>query len=133
MALICEDLAGYGVVLIPPSSQQYFDLLADIERRLRNQPKGLPPLEDGALSRIAEHDTRGSAILQNKASVAVASVGFVWWFRIKDGRVLPHRFLPGTNPSVLLPFGLNHLKQETYWNTVFPNSKRLITAGGHWY
>lgn len=38
MALVCEDLACYGVVLIPPSTKKYFELLADIERRLQIRP-----------------------------------------------------------------------------------------------
>jgi hypothetical protein len=73
VALVCEDLSSYGVVLIPPDSRQYFDLLADIERRLQNRPQGSPPLPPNVLSRISEHDTSGSAILVNRARVAIAT------------------------------------------------------------
>lgn len=36
MAVDCEDLARYGVVLIPPSTAEYFELLADIEYKIAN-------------------------------------------------------------------------------------------------
>ena len=43
MALVCEDLARYGVVLVPPSTAEYFELLADIEQRLQTRPEGASP------------------------------------------------------------------------------------------
>ena len=134
MALVCEDLAQYGVVLIPPTTEEYFALLADIEQRLQNRPKGGPPLEDGALSRISEHDTAGSAILVNRASVAIASVAYVWTFLVKNGRVGSARYRPGPG-RILLPYGTDNRvrKFDAYWNTVFPGSKRLMTAEGRMY
>lgn len=124
MALVCEDLARYGVVLIPPSTAEYFELLADIEHRLQTRPEGAPPIEEGAVSRISEHGTSGSATLLNKADVAIASVAYIW------SGTLTCR--PGTNPSVLLPFGLDDRsrKVNAYWNTIFPGSKRLMTCDG---
>lgn len=124
MPLVCEDLAQYGVVLLPPSTVEYFELLADIEQRLRTRPKGSPPVDDAILSRISEHDTSGSGILLNKAKVAIASMAYQWSNIIT--------VLPGTNPSVLLPFGLNGRtrKFDAFWNTVFPGSKRLMTCDG---
>jgi len=135
MALVCEDLPRYGVVLIPPSTEKYFELLADIERRLQIRPKGSLPVENDTISRISEHDTGGSAILLNRAQVAIASVAYIWSFRHRNGRIIPHQFTPGTNASVLLPFGLNDQvrKFDAFWNTIFPGSKRLMTADGHWY
>jgi hypothetical protein len=135
MALVCEDLARYGVVLLPPSTAKYFELLADIEHRLQNRPKGAPPIDDNALSRISEHDTSGSAILVNQAHVAIASVAYIWsiWpFAATDGRVLPHCFAPGTNPSELLPFGLvgRTRRFHAFWDTIFPSSKRLLMCDG---
>jgi len=129
MALVCEDLAQYGVVLIPPTTEEYFALLADIEQRLQNRPKGGPPLEDGALSRISEHDTTGSAILVNRASVAIASIAYIWTFRRRDGREWPARYRPGPG-RILLPYGTDNRfrKFDAYWNTIFPGSKRLMTA-----
>lgn len=134
MALICEDLAPYGVVLIPPVSQEYFDLLADIEHRLQGRTGG-PPLLPGALSRISEHDTAGSAILVNRANVAIASLAYTWTFRDAKGRTPTSNRLPGTNPSVLLPFLQQDRtkKFDAYWNTIFPGSKRLMTADGATY
>lgn len=124
MALVCEDLARYGVVLVPPSTAEYFELLADVEHRLQTRPEGAPPLKDGAISRISEHDTSGSAILLNKADVAIASIAYIW----SDTGT----FMPGTNPSVLLPFGLDDRsrKVQSFWNTIFPGSKRLMTCDG---
>ncbi len=71
MALVCEDLARYGVVLLPPSTVEYFELLADIEQRLQKRPEGAAPVPDDVISRISEHDTSGSAILINKAHAAI--------------------------------------------------------------
>ncbi len=133
MTLVCEDLARYGVVLVPPSTTEYFELLADIEQRLQNRPAGSPPIKNDAISRIAEHDTSGSAILLNRAQVAIASTAFIWWFSgRRDGRLSPHSFSPGTNASVLLPFGLDNRtkKVQAFWNTILPGSKRLMTSDG---
>jgi hypothetical protein len=128
-------LARYGVVLIPPSTETYFELLADIERRLQIRAKGSPPVENDGISRTSEHDTGGSAILLNRAQVAIASVAYIWSCRNRNGRIIPHQFSPGTSVSVLLPFGLNDRvrKFDAFWNTIFPGSKRLMTADGHWY
>jgi len=134
MAVVCEDLAQYGVALIPPSTEEYFALLADIEQRLQNRPKGGPPLEEGAVSRIAEHDTTGSAILVNRAPVAIASVAYVWTFRVKDGRETSARHRPGPTRALLPYGGDNRLpKFDLYWNTIFSGSKRLMTAEGRMY
>jgi hypothetical protein len=124
MPPICEDLADYGVVLLPPSTTEYFERLADIERRLETRPEGSPPIEKDAISRVSEHDTNRCAMLLNKAQVAIASVAYVW---VNTGT-----FLPGTNPSVLLPFGLDprSLKINAYWSTIFPGSKRLMMCDG---
>jgi hypothetical protein len=114
MALVCEDLASYGVVLVPPSTPEYFNLLAVIKHG------------------ISEHETNTSAILLNRAQVAIASIAFIWSFSRRNGRLSPHRFLPGTNPSVLLPFGVDNRSQKihAFWNTIFPGSKRLMTCSG---
>src|SRR5579871_1314475 len=135
MALICEDLSSYGVVLITPDSQQYFDLLADIERRLQNRPVGAPPIGYAAVSRVSEHDTSGSAILVNRGKVAIAAVGYVWFRRLPNGNVATSSRSPGTNPSVLLPFlqRPQSRKFDAYWHTIFPGSKRLITLDGDMY
>jgi hypothetical protein len=138
MGLICKDLAGYGVVLLPPDTENYFELLADIERRLQSRPKGSPPLppsDDDPPSRISEHDTSGSAILLNQAQVAIAFVAYFWTFRQASGHVVTASHLPGTNPSVLLPFGLDDRRKKlrAFWNTIFPGSKRLMTVDGRQY
>ena len=135
MALICEDLSSYGVVLIPPDSQQYFDLLADIERRLQNRPQGSPLVCGGDVSRIGEHNTSGSAILVNRAKVAIATLAYVWSRHLPNGHIATGSRTPGTNPSVLLPFlqRPQNRKFDAYWNTIFPGSKRLITIEGNIY
>lgn len=127
MPVTCADLAQYGVALVPPSTTEYFELLADIEQRLRSRPEGSPPIDDATLSRISEHDTSGSAILLNKAKVAIASLAYEWSNTMT--------VLPGTNPSVLLPFGLDERtrKFDAYWNTIFPGSKRLMVCDGSSY
>ncbi len=132
VSFACDDLVEYGVVLIPPSRAEYFELLADIEHRLQKRPKGSPPVSDESLSFISEHDTSASAILVNRANIAIASLAYIWSLRGRNDRIVTNSSLPGTNPSVLLPFGLNDRskKFDFYWNTIFPGSKRLITCGG---
>lgn len=124
MALVCEDLARYGVVLVPPSAAEHLKLWRDIECRLQARPKGSPP------SGISEHDTSGSVILLNHAPVAIASIAYIWSFRGRNDRIEPHCFSPGKNPSVLLPFGLNDSSRKftAFWDTIFPGSKCLMTA-----
>jgi hypothetical protein len=134
VALVCEDLARYGVVLIPPSSETYFELLADIERRLQARTKGSPPIGNDALSRVAEHDTARSAILLNRAPVAIASMAYIWSFRGQNGRITTGSVSSGSR--VLLPFAFlnDRMKKfDAYWNTIFAGSKRLLTADGGKY
>lgn len=135
MALVCEDLARYGVVLIQPSTAEYFDLLPDIERSVQNRPKGAPPVDPDAISRISEHEPNGSAILVNRADVAIAALAYVWSFPGRGGGVLPHNRTPGTNSSILLPFGVDDRarKFDSYWHTIFPGSKRLLMRDGSQY
>lgn len=113
MALVCEDLARYGVVLVPPSTPEYFNLLADIKHE------------------ISEQDATRSAILLNRAQVAIASTAFIWSFSGRNGRIIPHRFTL-TNPPVLSPFGWDDRlrKVHAFRNTIFPGSKRLMTSNG---
>src|SRR5690348_13688442 len=113
MALVCEDLARYGVVLIPPYTPEYSKLLANIKHG------------------ISEFDINRSAILLNRAQVAIASTAFVWSFSGKNGRIIPHSFRL-TNAPVLLPFGVDDRwkKIHAFWNTIFPGSKRLMTSNG---
>jgi len=77
----------------------------------------------------------GPPFLVNRAQIAIASMAYVWSFRTADGRVVPHQFLPGTNPSVLLPFGRGERtwKFGAFWQTIFPGSKRLMTSDGQCY
>jgi hypothetical protein len=67
--------------------------------------------------------------------VPIASIAYIWSFRGKDGRIVPHHFTPGTNASVLLPFGLHPqtAKIDAFWHTILPGSKRLMAAGGGSY
>jgi hypothetical protein len=128
MALVCEDLSSYGVVLIPPGSQQYFDLLADIERRLQDRPQGCPPPYPNAQSRKRARHFLWAAILVNRANVAIATLAYVWSLLLPDGRTVPSSHIPGPGASVLLPF-LQHegtKRFDAYWNRIFPGSKRLI-------
>ncbi len=131
MPLVCEDLAAYGAVLIPPGSQQYFDLLADIEGRLRDRVKGAGPVQGDALSRISTHDG-ASAILLNRSQAAIAALAYIWSIRRPDGRETTSSYSPGTNPSVLLPFfQMERIRKwDAYWNTIFSGSKRVVTLNG---
>jgi hypothetical protein len=113
VALTCEDLAPYGVVLVAPSTPEYFNLLADVKHE------------------ISEQDTSRSAILLNRASVAIAATAFIWSFSGRNDRIIPHSFRL-TNSPVLLPFGVDDRirKVHAFWNTILPGSKRLMTSNG---
>lgn len=127
MALICEDLARYGVVLIPPSGAGYFALLADIEHRLQNGPKGSPPVGNDAM------DNSASAILLNRALVAIASIAYIWSFRRSNDKITTRSYLPGTNPSVLLPFSLDDRAKEFDRIGIlsFPSPSASSSPAGH--
>ncbi len=77
-------------------------------------------------------DGERSAVLHNQASQAIASLAFVWTFADSNGRVRPFSFLPGANPSVLLPFNVDERQRKiyAYWHTIFPGSKRIMNADG---
>jgi len=126
MPLVCADLAEYGVILLPPGSHEYRDLLSGIERSLKIHPDGRPPVEQRDFDRITEHRDN-SAILVNLAPVAIASLAYIWSVRT-DGRIRTHCFLPGTHASILLPFyWTDRIKKfDAFWNTIFPGSSRLL-------
>jgi hypothetical protein len=73
--------------------------------------------------------------LVNRAKAAIATVAYFWSRRLSSGRIATSSSLPGTNPSVLLPFLQRERskKWDAYWNTIFPGSKRLITVEGSVY
>ena len=133
MALICEDLAQYGVVLIPRPRRNTSNC-----RRYRAEApsaaQGFAACRDDDLSRISEHDTAASAILLNRATVAIASIAYVWSFRGPNGRITTGSV--SSESRVLLPFAFPNdrmKKFDAFWNTIFPGSKRLLTADGGRY
>jgi len=87
---------------------------------------------DDELRRFAHPDIDSTAILLNRASAAIANMAFIWHVRLSNGQVVEHRFAPGTNPSVLLPFGPqgSSAKFRDFWNTILPGSKRLLMPDG---
>ena len=70
----------------------------------------------------------------NRAQTAIVNVTYAWSFLDGVGRERPHTFAPGAGTSLLLPFGFDERgrKIHAYWHTIFPGSKRLITADGDW-
>lgn len=133
MAFICEDLAPYGIVLVSQSDEAFPKLLAEIARRPSQSSEGTPPVSGSAVARVLNH--KDCAILVNRAEVAIAHLAYVWSFQQQNGRITTSSRLPGTQPSLLLPFTMAGLpdrfdKIYRYWNTIFPGSKRLLTPGG---
>jgi hypothetical protein len=126
MPLIVEDLASHGVVLVPPSEPEYTELYFDVLHRLMTVADGAPQTDPETVAAISERRETGAAVLLNKAPQPIASLAYTWTF--PDGTT--HSTLPGTNTSVLLPFGLRHdvRKVDDYWKTIFPGSKRLLVA-----
>lgn len=129
MPITCRGLEQHGVVLIPPSAPEYPELIQDILSPTRTRLKGGPPVHEEDLAFSSE----ASAVLRNVGSNAIVSIAYVWEVRLHpDGRVVTHSTMSGTNPSALLPFGLQErtIKFDRYWNTIFPGSKRLIQFQG---
>jgi hypothetical protein len=129
MPITCRGLEEHGVVLIPPSAPEYPELVEDILTRTRARAKGGPPADEDDLAFSPD----GSVVLRNLGSKAIVSIAYIWDVRLHpDGRVVTHSVMPGTNPSVLLPFGLRErvIKFDRYWKMIFPGSKRLIRFEG---
>ena len=132
MEFYCEDLPQHGVVLIPPSSPEYDPLLADIRRRLNNPVEGSPPIPDSMRAQISDEDAEVSAILLNRSQNGIAAIYQVWTFEEANGRKYSSSIGAGSNPSLLLPFGIpeKSLKLYGYWHVILPGSKRYLNANG---
>ena len=132
MEFYCEGLPQHGVVLIPPSSPDYDPLLADIRRRIEHPVDGSPPIPESMRARVSEQDREASAILLNRSQNGIAAIQQVWTFQETIGRSYSSSIGGGSNPSVLLPFGIpeRHLKLYGYWQVILPGSKRYLNANG---
>jgi hypothetical protein len=132
MEFRCEDLPQFGVVLVPPSSAEYEQLRADIQRRNDHPVEGSPPLPEAMRPRILEEDRETSAILLNRSQHGIAGIQQVWSFQEVNGRTYTSSIGGGSNPSVLLPFGLSEkmLKLYGYWQVILPGSKRYLSRDG---
>jgi hypothetical protein len=130
---LCEDLPQHGVLLVPPASEDYDPLLADIQRRLVEPADGSPPIPDNLRPRISQEDRPTSAILLNRSSKAIASLQVVWRFETETGRSYRHSWGMLSPQTLLLPFGRSHdslFKLYSYWHTILPNSKRYLSESG---
>ena len=130
---LCEDLPRYGLVLVPPSSEDYNALLADIQRRVNEPAEGSPPFPEKFRPRIIPEDRPTSAILLNRSAKTIAGLQAVWRFETEAGRTFRHSRGMLSPHSLLLPFGRweeSTLKLYTYWNTVLPGSKRYLGESG---
>src|SRR3954464_4747547 len=108
----CEDLPRYGVVLIPPSSPEYDELLSDIHQ----WPNPGDP-NDPAI------------IVLNHSQTAIAALAWTWKFEPDAGRPSGISVsTAGSATSTLVPFGLDERQRKlhAYWNVILPGSKRLI-------
>jgi hypothetical protein len=130
---VCEDLPRHGLLLVPPSSQDYDRLLADIQRRANSPVEGSPPFPERFRPRIIPEDRPTSAILLNRSTKAVVGLHAVWRFETETGRVFRHsRGMLSAN-GVLLPFDRRNesaMKLHAYWNTILPSSKRYLGESG---
>ena len=132
MEFRCEDLPQFDVVLVPPSSAEYEQLRADIQRRNDHPVEGSPPLPESMRPRILEEDRETSAILLSRSQHGIAAIQQVWSFQEVNGRTYTSSIGGGSNPSVLLPFGLSEkiLKLYGYWQVILPGSKRYLSRNG---
>jgi hypothetical protein len=132
---VCEDLAGQGLVLIPPSSPEYGPMLADIRRRMDNPAEGGPPKALVAWMggpEFSEEERAASAILINRANKPVAGLQVIWRFDNAQGPAFHHSSTLLECRQVLLPFAATPPKLQgiaVYWNTILPGSKRYLSDG----
>ena len=132
MNFVCEDLPRHGLLLVPPSSQDYDALLAEIQRRANAPVEGSPPFPESLRSRIIPEDRPTSAILLNRSTKAIVGLQAVWRFETETGRSFRHSS-GMLSTVVLLPFNRRDesaMKLYAYWNTIMPGSKRYLGESG---
>jgi hypothetical protein len=107
-------------------------LLADIQYRLDNPVTGSPQIPETMRARISDEDREVSAILLNRSRNGIAAIQQVWTFEEVNGRQHSSSIGSGSNPSLLLPFGIaeKSLKLYGYWHVILPGSKRYLNANG---
>jgi hypothetical protein len=129
---LCEDLPKHGLVLVPPASEEYDRLLADIQRGMANAVDGSPPYPEQFRPRIEPADRPTSAILVNRGSKTIAALHVVWRFETETGRSYRHSHGMLSTQGLLLRFGRPDadLALHRYWHTIFPGSKRYIGESG---
>jgi hypothetical protein len=130
---LCEDLPKHGLVLVPPSSDDYGSLLSDIQRRLAGPVDGSPPLPEQFRPRIVPEDRPTSAILLNRSSKAIVALQVVWRFETETGRSYRNSQGILSAQGLLLPFDRPNdaqLKLYGYWHTILPGSKRYLGESG---
>lgn len=133
MNFLCEDLPKHRLVLVPPASEDYDPLLADIQRRLADPIDGSPPLPERLRPRISPEDRPTSAILLNRSSKAIAALQVVWRFETETGRSYRHSEGMLSPQGLLLRFGRSddaQFKLYGYWHTILPGSKRYLGESG---
>jgi hypothetical protein len=129
-----EDLPRHGVVLVLPSANDYDVLLADIQRRAEAPVEGSPPpLPEKLRPRVNSEERPTSAILLNRSAKSIAGVHVVWRFETENGQSFRYSRGMISPKNVLLPFNRaseSNSKLYTYWQTIFPGSKRYIAESG---
>lgn len=131
MEFRCRDLPEAGILLVPPSSPDYQELLADIEYRLNHPVEGsMPRIDSPSLDELS---LAASAILLNRSGKSVVAWSLIWDCEDFNGHTYPTTYVCGVGgyPSLLLPFGLSdqHRKLFEYWHVILPGSKRRIVGG----
>jgi len=130
---VCEDLPQHGLVLVPPASEDYATLLADIQNRLERRVEGSPPFPEKFRPRIVAEDGATSAILLNRSAKGIAGLQAVWRFETETGRSFRHSIGMLSAKRLLIPFEPASdaaLKLYRYWNVIFPGSKRYLAESG---
>jgi hypothetical protein len=129
---VCEDLPRHGLLLVPPSSQDYDALLAEIQSRANAPVEGSPPFPERFRPRIIPEDRPTSAILLNRSTKAIVGLQAVWRYETETGRSFRHSS-GMLSTMVLLPFNRRDesaMKLYAYWNTILPGSKRYLGESG---
>src|SRR5690242_6622236 len=101
---LCEDLPRYGLVLVPPSAEDYNALLADIQRRVNEPAEGSPPFPEKFRPHIIPEDRPTSAILLNRSAKTIAGLQAVWRFETEAGRTFRRSRAMLSPHGLLLPF-----------------------------
>ena len=130
-----EGVPGAGLVFVPPSTDGYAALVADIKARSLQTAvrySGQPGFDESEIDRWESPEQRGgSVIFINRSERPVALLQILWLYSLLDGREIVGSCAWAGSEALLLPYGQTPSMRTVmaYWSSILPGSKRYITSG----